>query len=202
MKKVKDHYFHKAKQEQYPARSVYKLEEAQEKYNLLKKGDKVLDLGCHPGSWSIYTSRVVGRQGKVVGIDLKKSKARVEENMAPIEFIQSDIFNDELMEKIKPEGRFHGVISDLAPKTTGSKFADHVRSVEIAERALAIAARVLVKDGFFYCKVFQGEDFQSFVDRLKTMFSKVRIVKPKSSRGESREVFTLGTGYIMKETED
>ncbi|MDH3393753.1 MAG: RlmE family RNA methyltransferase, partial [Desulfobulbaceae bacterium] len=74
MKEIQDHYFKKAKKEGYPARSVYKLEEAQQKYRLLKKGDKVLDLGCHPGSWSLYAAKVVGVQGLVVSIDLQKTR--------------------------------------------------------------------------------------------------------------------------------
>ncbi|MFO7761910.1 MAG: RlmE family RNA methyltransferase [Thermodesulfobacteriota bacterium] len=202
MKRVKDHYFHKAKKEKYPARSVYKLEEAQKKYGFLKKGFKILDLGCHPGSWSMYASKVVGPQGKVVGVDFKKSNARAGAGMAPLEFFQLDIFSDDSPEKIKQEGPFQGVISDLAPRTTGNKFIDHVRSVELVERALTIATRVLVQDGFFYCKLFQGEDFQPFVDKLNNIFRKVRTVKPKSSRGESREVFTLGTGYMLRTKED
>ncbi|MFP3984062.1 MAG: RlmE family RNA methyltransferase [Desulfurivibrionaceae bacterium] len=202
MKKVKDHYFHRAKKDKYPARSVYKLEEAQKKYGFLKKGTRILDLGCYPGSWSIYASEVAGPQGKVIGVDLRKSKVRGPEAGAPVEFLQFDIFSDEFLERVRKEGPFYGILSDMSPKTTGSKFADHVRSVELAERALEIAGQVLVKDGVFYCKLFQGEDFQPFVNKLKDMFRKVKIVKPSSSRGESREVFTLGTGYIMKDMED
>jgi len=191
MKKIKDYYYKKAKKENYPARSVYKLEEAHKRFNIFKKGDTVLDLGCHPGSWSIYAARIVGINGKIIGVDLQKSQKYSFAGAAKIELIRGDIYDDALVETLIEE-EFKVVLSDMAPKTTGHKFSDHLKSLELSRRALDIAKNVLPTGGNFYCKVFQGEDFPDYVAEVKTIFKKVKVVKPKSSRVESREVFVLG----------
>lgn len=195
MKKVQDYYFKKAKKENYPARSVFKLEEAQKKYSFLRKNDRVLDLGCHPGSWALYAAKVIGRQGLVVGVDLHSSKNVANAGSAPIEFLKADIFDPEFVSYITGQNKFQVVVSDLAPKTTGHKYSDHLKSIELSRQALLIASRVLVDGGHFYCKVFQGEDFPAFVNEVRALFKKAKTVKPKSSRTESREVFVLGTDF-------
>lgn len=195
MKKVQDFYFKKAKKENYPARSVYKLEEAQNKHHFLRKGDRILDLGCHPGSWSIYAAKIAGPQGIVIGLDLHRSKDVSFAGSAPIEFVKADIFDDVIISSLAQKNRFQVVTSDLAPKTTGHKFSDHLKSIELSRQALQISVNVLVKGGSFYCKVFQGEDFPAFVDEVRDFFKKVKVIKPKSSRVESREVFVLGMDY-------
>ena len=191
MKKVQDHYYKKAKKENYPARSVYKLEEAHKRFSIFNKGDTVLDLGCHPGSWSIYAAKMVGTQGKVIGIDLQKSNKYSFANAAKMELVCGDIYDDELFDSLSSE-EFKVVLSDMAPKTTGHKFSDHLKSIELSRRALEISKIVLPTGGNFYCKVFQGEDFPDYVAEVKVVFKKVKVVKPKSSRVESREVFVLG----------
>jgi 23S rRNA (uridine2552-2'-O)-methyltransferase len=195
VKKVQDYYFKKAKKENYPARSVFKLEEAQQKYRFLKKNDRVLDLGCHPGSWALYAAKVVGQQGLVVGVDLHKSKNVRHAGAASIEFLKADIFDPEFVSYITEQDKFHVVVSDLAPKTTGHKYSDHLKSIELSRQALFIASKVLVAGGHFYCKVFQGEDFPDFVNEVRSLFKKAKTLKPKSSRTESREVFVLGTDF-------
>ena len=194
MKKVQDHYFKKAKKDNYPARSVYKLEEAQKKFQILRRNDKVLDLGCHPGSWTKYAAGIIGGKGRVVGIDLQQCRIKGPPGGAEIELIRGDIFDLQLA--VLQEAEFDVVLSDMAPKTSGNKFTDHVQSVELARRALEIANKVLRKNGHFYCKVFQGEDFPGFVEDTRQFFSKVKVVKPKSSRSESREVFVLGMNLV------
>jgi len=195
VKKVQDYYFKKAKQENYPARSIYKLEEAQQKHRFIKPGDKVLDLGCHPGSWSLYAAKISGVNGSVVGVDLQKSNIASVSGSAPIEFICADIFDSDLINLVSAQIPFQVVVSDLAPKTTGHKFSDHLKSIELSRRALAIASQSLCRGGHFYCKVFQGEDFPVFVNEVRQYFKKTKIVKPKSSRVESREVFVLGLEF-------
>ena len=196
MKKVQDYYFKKAKQDKYPARSIYKLEEAQQKHHFIKPGDKVLDLGCHPGSWSLYAAKIVGTGGTVVGADLQKTTAKPAPGGARIDFVCLDIFAVDFIDLVPVTIPFQVVISDLAPKTTGNRFTDHLKSIELSRRALAIACLALCRGGHFYCKVFQGEDFQDFVDEVRRCFKKTKIVKPKSSRVESREVFVLGLEFI------
>ena len=196
MKKVQDYYFKKAKKENYPARSVYKLEEAQLKYHFLKSGANVLDIGSYPGSWSIYASKILGPQGLVVGVDLQAGKRMQQSGRARIEAVCGDIMADETVSEIRKYcSQFDAVLSDMAPKTTGNKWADQQKSLDLSRRALALAQELLAVGGSFYCKVFEGEDFKDFYDTVRSYFIKAKIVKPKSSRQESREVFVLGTGF-------
>lgn len=197
MRKVQDHYFKKAKQENYPARSVYKLEEAQKKHRFIKNGDTVLDLGCFPGSWSIYTARAVGPGGLVVGVDLQEMKKISIAKAAEIIWLCDDIMSDEIIAKLQGiRKNFRVILSDIAPRTSGNKWVDQQQSLNLARRVLELAISLLSPDGNFYVKVFEGEDFKEFVDSVRKSFKTVKIVKPKSSRSESREVFVLGMGFI------
>jgi len=196
VRKVKDYYYNKAKKDKYPARSVYKLEEAQAKYQIIKRGDSILDLGCFPGSWSIYASELAGSKGVVVGVDLQQASQSPRPDGAPIHWLCQDITEPEFLPmvmKIRPS--FRVIISDMAPKTTGSKWADAQQSLNLVYISLDIVDQLLLNNGNFICKVFQGEDFPKFVEDVKKRFTMVKVLKPKSSRIESREVFVLGTGY-------
>jgi len=196
VKEVQDYYFKKAQKEGYPARSVYKLEEANLKYGFLKKGCKVLDIGSYPGSWSLYAAKTIGPQGLVVGVDLQSGKRRADDGRARIEFIRGDIMLDETVAAIRGHAaEFQVVLSDMAPQTTGNKWSDQQKSLDLCRRAFALACLFLAKDGVFYCKVFDGEDFKEYFDEVRRSFQKAKIVKPKSSRPESRELFVLGMGY-------
>jgi len=201
VRKVQDHYFKKAKQENYPARSVYKLEEAQKRYGLLRPGDSVLDLGCQPGSWSLYAAKVVGVQGLLVGVDLQAGRLASQTGGARIHWLQDDIMAPELAARLREfRPLYRVVLSDIAPRTTGNKWVDQQHSLRLARRTLEIAREFLVNGGNYFVKVFQGEDFTEFVKEVQDIFKVVKIVKPKSSRTESREVFVLGMGYIKPET--
>ncbi len=193
MRKEKDFYFHKAKKENYPARSVYKLVEAQEKYGFLKKGKRVLDLGCHPGSWSLYAAEATGPKGVVVGVDLQETEISDRQQCGQIHWLRHDVYSDELIAILKKQWPgFHVVLSDMAPRTTGNQYSDHQHSLRLSRRVLDLARILLHPQGTLYCKVFQGEDFPDFVRECKEMFGSVKIVKPESSRQESREVFVMG----------
>lgn len=197
MRKVQDYYFKKAKKENYPARSVYKLEEAQKKYRFLQTGNGVLDLGCQPGSWSIYAARIVGPAGLVVGVDLQEGKKISIAKAAEIIWFCDDIMADYIVEKIqKIRKDFRTILSDIAPRTSGNKWVDQQQSLNLARRVLDLAGELLESGGNIYVKVFEGEDFREFVDSVRKSFKTVKIVKPKSSRSESREVFVLGMGYL------
>ena len=200
MRKVQDYYFKKAKKEKYPARSVYKLEEAQKKYRFLKTGNAVLDLGCQPGSWSIYAARTVGPKGLVVGIDLQEGKKISIAKAAEIVWLQEDIMTDDIVEKIMEiKNIFQVILSDIAPRTSGNKWVDQQQSLNLARRALELAVQLLERGGNLYVKVFEGEDFKEYVESVRKHFKTVKIVKPKSSRTESREVFVLGTGFVKRQ---
>ena len=199
MRKVQDHYFKKAKKDNYPARSVYKLEEAQKKYQFIKSGDMVLDFGCYPGSWSIYAARVVGPQGLVVGVDLQEAKKVSIAKAADIIWFCDDIMSDDIAGKMQEiRETFSVVLSDMAPRTSGNKWVDQQQSLTLVRRVLELAASLLRKDGNLYVKVFEGEDFKEYVDSVRKSFKTVKIVKPTSSRSESPEVFVLGIGYSKK----
>jgi 23S rRNA (uridine2552-2'-O)-methyltransferase len=200
VKKIQDYYFKKAKKEGYPARSVYKLEEAQQKHRLLKKGDRVLDLGCQPGSWSIYAAKTIGPQGQLVGIDLTGGGIGRHQDSAEIRCLTGDIMADESLIQLRAiSERYDVILSDMAPKTTGHKWADQQHSLDLARRVLQVCTELLMPGGNMYCKVFEGEDFKDFVVSVQHCFKKVKIVKPKSSRSESREVFVLGMDFVKKD---
>lgn len=195
MRKVRDYYAQKAKKDKYPARSIYKLEEVQTKYNFLKRGDSVLDIGCFPGSWSLYAAEVVGPKGVVVGVDLQEADQAPRPDSAPIHWMCQDIRDADFManvRRIRPT--FRVLISDIAPKTTGNRWADAQQSLNLVRETLRIAEELLLPKGHYLVKVFQGEDFPAFVQELKTRFEMVKVLKPQSSRIESREVFVLAMG--------
>ena len=184
-----DHYSRQAKKDRYPARSVYKLEEIQQKQRLIKKGDKILDLGCSPGSWLLYAAKLTGDRGRVIGIDLKPVKIQAASN---IEIMTGDVF---ALDAGSLGSDFNVVLSDMAPATTGHKAVDAARSAGLCEAALAIAQSVLLPGGSFVCKIFQGPDFNQFIDSVRTGFDKQKIFKPRSSRKASKEIFVIGLGF-------
>ena len=196
MRKVRDYYAKKAKKDKYPARSVYKLEEAQQKYNFLRRGDSVLDIGCYPGSWSLYAAELVGPKGVVVGVDLQQADQRPRSDRAQIHWLCQDIREPDFIKNVRRiRPTFRVVISDIAPRTTGNKWADAQQSLALVHETLRIAEILLLPKGHYLVKVFQGEDFPVFVQELKARFEMVKVIKPQSSRVESREVFVLGMGF-------
>ena len=187
-KQWQDHYTRRAKKERFPARSVYKLQEIQQKHQLIKKGNKVLDLGCAPGSWLLYAAKLTGNKGRVVGIDLKSVTGQVP---AHAQMIKADVFTLDV-ESLGND--FNVVLSDMAPATTGHKDVDAARSYNLCETALSIAQSVLVPGGSFVCKIFQGPDFKAFADVVRAGFNEQKIFKPRSSRKASKEIFVIGMG--------
>lgn len=186
MKKLHDFYFLKAKKEGFLARSIYKLQEVQEKYHIMKSGDWVLDLGAAPGSWTQYASKIVGATGRVVAVDLQPIRC----SGGNIITLQQDAF-DPLPEGLLPAEGFQVILSDMAPKTSGHRELDHMRSMALVEQALNTAMRLLTREGTFFCKVFQGKDLPAFVEQCKKAFDVVKLIKPKGSRSESVEIFVL-----------
>ena len=184
-----DHLTHRAKAENYPARSVYKLMEIQKKFRVLKKGDTVLDLGCAPGSWLIYVAKTVGNAGRAHGIDLKAVEVTLPGNaVAHV----GDIFD--MDENIAaPEGKsYDAVLSDMAPATTGRKDIDALRSQALCEAALSKALELLGPGGHFVCKIFQGGEFKVFEKEVQQHFKQHKIFKPESCRKSSKEIYIIG----------
>jgi len=189
-----DHYTQRAKKESYPARSVFKLKEAQRKFHLIKKGSRVLDLGCSPGSWLLYAAELVGQRGRVLGIDLQAIRIK----MPPqVQTLTADILtiDQPWIDKEIPGNRFNVVLSDMAPATSGNKALDAARSFQLCQAALRVADMVLQPGGSFMCKIFQGEEFKEFSDAVRSRFKRHKIFKPQSSRKESKEIFIIGMGF-------
>lgn len=187
----RDHYFKKAKQENFAARSVFKLEEIDHKLKLIKPGQRILDLGASPGSWSQYCSKKIGDKGHVLGVDL--SPVNVKLNNAT--FIQADLRDLNLEQVFIEHGfmpPFDLVISDMAPKTTGIRMTDQARSLELCQLALDIARRFLKKEGHFIAKLFHSDDFGAYRDQIKKEFLKFEAIKPDSTRKISKEIFLVG----------
>lgn len=187
----RDHYFKKAKEQNFAARSVFKLEEIDAKFHVVKSGMRVLDLGASPGSWSQYCAKKIGPKGVILGIDLKPVTVKLDNAT----FIQADLRDLQLDEVILSHGFdpvFDLVISDMAPNTTGIRLTDQARSFELCELALQVADRFLRAKGDFVCKFFHSDDFTKLRDLMKTKYEKVEIVKPDSTRKISKEIFLIG----------
>ena len=167
-----------ARKDKYPARSVYKLKEIQQKNQIIQKGSTVLDLGCAPGAWLKYTAEVVGPKGRVVGIDLKPVTIALPKQ---VQVLTGDIFEmlDDL--KINAGSGYQVVLSDMAPATTGNKHLDAARSTGLCEAALFVAQEVLKPGGRFVCKIFQGPDFKGFTENVRKRFKKQKIFKPRAA---------------------
>jgi len=177
-----EYYTLKAKQDKYPARSVYKLQQIDEKFNLFRKNDKILDLGCAPGSWLLYASN----KGKVLGIDIQDINIPLPKNAT---FLKQDV------NTFQTKDKFNVILSDMAPNTSGDHSVDVERSIELCETALAIAKTNLNKGGNFVCKIFEGEGIQEFFKKVEQSFGFVKRYKPSASRSESREIFIIGKNF-------
>ncbi len=190
----RDYYFQKAKKENFAARSIFKLQEIDERFGILRGGYKVLDLGAAPGSWSQYSSRKVGPQGRVLGIDLTP----IELTLPNAVFVAADMRDSNLETIFSEQGiepPFDVVLSDMAPKTTGVRVTDQSRSFELCEIALASAERFLRDRGSFVAKLFHSDDFETFREQLRARFGRVELLKPKSTRKESKEIFFIAQLY-------
>jgi 23S rRNA (uridine2552-2'-O)-methyltransferase len=184
-----DFYRTRARAEGYVARAVYKLKEVDEKYHLLQAGQRVLDLGCSPGSWLQYIASRVGPGGLVVGVDATPPAIDV---VPPLDFVQGEVTSLDLERIIALCPVFDVVLSDLAPKTTGMRQVDQQRSLELAFLAWEWARKLLRPGGHFLVKVFEGPDTFALAALLKENFNLCRTVKPAGSRPASREIYLLG----------
>jgi len=188
-----DTYFRKAKKQGYNARAVFKLEEIDQKLHLFNPGDRVLDLGCCPGSWLQYAAKQVGPRGVLVGIDRDELPRTVPE----ARIMLGDVNEVDPADLLGDLEAFDVVLSDMAPNTIGVRQVDQARSEQLFERALEIAEAVLAPGGSFVGKLFQGPEFHSLITRCRSRFKTVKMVKPKSSRTQSIEQYVTGRGYAQ-----
>lgn len=180
-----DFYTSEAKRHGYRARSVFKLQEIDEKYQVFKKGQNVLDLGSAPGSFLQYISKKVGKKGHIDGYDLKEIQPINKKN---ISFEKKDIayLTDEVEEK------YDVITADLAPKTSGDKELDHYESIKLNELVFNIAEKNLKQDGYLITKIFEGGELNEMLNKYKKSFKKIKLVKPKASKRSRNELFYVG----------
>ncbi|RKX86431.1 MAG: 50S rRNA methyltransferase [Spirochaetes bacterium] len=193
MKKVTDYYAKLAKKMGYPARSVFKLEEIQNKYHIIKKEDAILDIGAFPGSWSLYMLKKLHVKGKIVGIDLKNTGGL--KKYSNYTYIQGDITEEKTINLLKNYGPFNVIISDAAPSTSGNKDLDSLRSLELVRAVVNLAYKALKEGGNLLIKLFMSEDASNYLVKTRELFLKTKNFKPKSSRSESREIFFIGFNF-------
>lgn len=190
---VTDPYVRKAQAEGMRSRAAYKLQQLAERDNLLKPGMVVVDLGSAPGGWSQVAGRVVGPEGRVVGVDLLE--------MLPVpgvRFVQGDFGDDSVLAEVEKwlDGRpVDLVLSDMAPNMSGVAGVDQARSIGLAELALDFSSNHLKPQGNFLVKVFQGSGFEALVADIRRRFVQVLIRKPDASRSRSNEVYLVAKGF-------
>ncbi len=192
-RKLHDAYFLKAKAEGYVARSAYKLLEIQERHRLVRAGDRVLDLGCAPGSWMQVCEKLVGAKGLVLGVDLAPVAAELGNNCVTE---VGDVFAlpREKLLALGGDRPFDVVLSDMAPSTTGH--GDDFLSVRLCRRVLELLPGLLRAGGNLVMKVLEGEEYPALMREAKAVFREVKGLKPKASRDVSREMFVVGEGYV------
>jgi 23S rRNA (uridine2552-2'-O)-methyltransferase len=196
-RQLNDPYVVAAKQQGWRSRAAFKLLELDDRFHVISRGARVLDLGCAPGGW---TQVVIRRgSGAVVGVDLLP--------MDPIPgatLILGDFNDPEMPDRLADAlgGKADLVLSDMAPNTTGHAATDHVRIMALAELAAAFAREVLAPDGAFVAKVFQGGSERAMLEALKRDFTSVRHAKPPASRKESSELYVVAMGFRGGSTSD
>jgi 23S rRNA (uridine2552-2'-O)-methyltransferase len=187
----RDSYHKRAKKQGFASRAIFKLEEVDRRFGLLSPGDRVLDLGCAPGSWLQYARTRVGDRGALVGIDRFELAAGI----PGARLLVGDVFEVTPETLVGDLDAFDVVLSDMAPDTTGIRHVDQTRSEVLFERALEIAEQTLAPGGKFVGKLFQGPEFQTLIARCRAGFDAVKIVKPSGSRTRSIEQYVCARGY-------
>jgi len=194
--KKQDHWQLKARNEGYPARSVYKLKEMDEKFGLVKQRFRILDLGAAPGSWSLYILRKIPG-AFLVSVDLSPLSREFDKglfNGENFSFIHGDFTDPHIRDAIVSRQPYNLIISDAAPATTGNRVVDTSRSLELAEAAALYAENALAVGGNLVIKVFQGGESSELLKRMGGLFKTVRSYKPQACRGDSFETYYLGIG--------
>ena len=195
-RQLNDPYVAAAKREGWRSRAAFKLIEIDDKYRILKPGQRVVDLGAAPGGWTqVAALRVKAAEGRgqVIGIDYLPV-----DSIAGATILELDFLDEDAPAKLKAllrDGGADVVLSDMAAPTTGHASTDHLRIMGLAEAAAEFAAEVLAPGGAFLAKVFQGGTERALLDMLKRNFAIVRHVKPKASRADSAELYVLATGF-------
>lgn len=194
--KIHDFYFHKAKKEKFSARSVYKLQNIQDKYRLFAAGNRVLDLGASPGSWTEYLCDLLGPRGQLWALDLKGlsigALQKIEKSKVKFLFLQQSVF-DELPTDIPP---LDAVVSDMAPSTQGNRTVDCARSLELIEQAHLLALKHLKTGGHFVVKLFESPETMAAAKSWIKQFKLGKLYRPPAVQKDSKEIYFVGQHLI------
>lgn len=189
----RDPYTRRAKREDYRSRAAFKLLQINKKFRVIHKGDVVLDLGCAPGGWSQVAAGVVGPTGGVVGVDL--------DHVDPIPgltFVRGDLTSEVTRAAARAcmaGRRANVVLSDMAPNISGNYGVDHFRSMQLAKLAVDFGLPLAAEGGHLVVKVFEGEELNSFIGRLRTRFAKIKRFRPEATRKASSELYIVALGH-------
>ncbi|MCX7606057.1 MAG: RlmE family RNA methyltransferase [Bacteroidia bacterium] len=189
--KLRDPYFRRAKEEGYLARSVYKLQEIDVRYKLLRPGIHVIDLGAAPGSWTQYVIQKGGPTARVFAVDIQPLRW----SSPQVEFLQMDVFSSQVERDVE-ERKCDGLLSDMAPATTGSRATDQVRSAMLVHRSLQLAFLGVRPGGFWVAKLLEGPERETLLREAQALFADVHVYRPKSTRKGSTECFLVGRGRL------
>ncbi len=190
----KDHYYKKAKEEGLASRAVYKLEELDRQFHLLKAGDRVLDLGCAPGGWLQYIAKKIGPQGKAIGVDLLEVQTKFPQQVS---ILKGDITREET-QKIcieKLGGEAYLIVSDMSPNLSGIRFKDNYESYLLGLNALNIAQKILKKGGNLVVKIFPGDELAEFKKKLQENFEEIKTHIPQATRKGSSEIYLVSQNF-------
>ena len=189
-----DHYYKKAKVEDYRSRASYKLKQLDKKYKIIKEGNTVVDLGAAPGGWSQVALEKVGEEGLVIGVDLNRIRPLPEENFHRI---RGDFTTEEVQNQIIGliGRRTKVLMSDASPSLSGIKNIDQLRSIDLVNTVIEIGDNILDSKGNLVMKVFQGPEYKDMLTNLKKKFRQVKTTKPQASRKKSSEMYVVGLGF-------
>lgn len=191
-----DHFVQKAQKQGLRSRAAFKLEEIQQQDQLIRPGMTIVDLGSAPGSWSQMAAKLVQPSGQVIACDILPM-----DPLHGVSFLQGDFREDAVLQALlsRIEGRnVDVVLSDMAPNMSGNQTTDQARAMYLVELALDMCHQVLKQNGSFVVKVFHGDGFESYLQAVREVFTKVKSRKPDSSRSRSREAYIVATGYKSK----
>jgi len=194
--KKKEYFYNEAKRKGYRSRSAFKLKQIQNKFKIIKKTDFVLDLGAAPGGWSQVSNEIIGKNGKIIGIDLLNIKP-----IDGIQFLQEDITEKSTILKIIKIVGENGVdvlLSDMSPNISGNYSIDHANSIHLCKQSLNLVDKILKDNGNFLCKLFMGEEFDDFIKIFKNKFKNVKLYSPPASRKSSSEIYLIGRNFLKK----
>lgn len=186
---LKDFYVRQAYINKLRSRAWFKLKEIDDKFNIFKNNNIIIDIGCSPGSWSEYAIKKIGPKGKIIACDISSMKP-----IFGVIFIQGnieDIHTFNLILKNLNNKKANVCMSDISPNFSGHSIIDMNKSISLNILILKLSIKILSKNGVFITKIFQGENFSIYHQFIKKIFSQVKIYKPKSSRFKSREIFII-----------